>query len=157
MLTKKPRPTTPPVAAFWDASAIIPLCCQQSQSAAARRAARIYNAQIVWWGTSIEAFSAIYRLTRDGGLTATASLQALKALELLRKKWHEILPAEEIRLTAERLLRTHPLRAADALQLGAVLVWGSNYPRGHAFICADSRLAEAADEGRFQCNSMLML
>lgn len=145
MPTKKPRSTTQPVAAFWDASAIIPLCCQQPQSAAAR----IYNAQIVWWGISIETFSAIYRLMRDGGLTATESLQALKALDLLRQKWHEILPAEEIRRAAERLLRTHPLRAADALQLAAALIWCGNHPRGHAFVCAVIRLSEAADKEGF--------
>ena len=149
MPAKKPIAHTQPVAAFWDASAIIPLCCQQPQSAAARRAARIYNTQIVWWGTSVETFSAIYRLTRDGGLTAKESLQALKALELLRKKLNEILPAEEVRLAAERLLRTHHLRAADALQLAAALVWCGNYPRGYAFICADIRLSEAADKEGF--------
>lgn len=148
MPTKKPR-TTQPVAAFWDASAIIPLCCQQPQSAAARRAARIYNTQIVWWGTSVETFSAIYRLTRDGGLTAKDCLLVLKALGLLSKKWNEVLPTDEVRQTAERLLQTHPLRAADALQLAAALVWCGSFPRGHAFVCADVRLSEAADKEGF--------
>ncbi len=124
MKTKKPRPLAraQPIPAFWDSSAIIPLCCHQPQSTAARQSARIYNTQIVWWRTSIEAFSAIYRLTREAGLTAKESQTAIKALELLRFKWSEILPSDKVRQTAERVLRTHPPRAADALQLASALV-----------------------------------
>jgi predicted nucleic acid-binding protein len=151
MKTKKPRSPAraQPTPAFWDSSAIIPLCCQQPQSTAARQSARIYDTQIVWWGTSIEAFSGIYRLTREGGLTAKDSQTAVKALESLRRKWNEILPSDEVRQNAERLLRTHPLRAADALQLASALVWCGNYPNGRAFICADTRLSDAADKEGF--------
>jgi predicted nucleic acid-binding protein len=152
MKTKKPRsPARPrPVPAFWDSSGIIPLCCQQPQSTAARRSARVYNMQIVWWGTFIETLSGIYRLAREGGLTARESQAAVKALESLCNKWSEILPSDEIRLTAERLLRTHPLRSGDALQLASALVWCGTYPAGHAFICADVRLSEAADKEGFK-------
>jgi hypothetical protein len=38
----------------------------------------------------------------------------------------------------------HPLRAADALQLGAALRWAENNPRGHRFHTLDSRLTDAA-------------
>jgi predicted nucleic acid-binding protein len=151
MKTKKPRsPTRAQSApAFWDSSAIIPLCCQQPQSPPARRSARVYDTQIVWWGTSVEIFSGIYRLTHEGGLTVKESQAAVKALESLRHKWNEILPSDEIRQTAERLLRTHPLRAADALQLASALVWCGAYPSGRAFICADIRLSDAADKEGF--------
>lgn len=151
MKTKKPRSPAraQPIPAFWDSSAIIPLCCQQPQSTAARRSARIYNTQIVWWGTGVEAFSGICRLTREGGLTVKDSKTAIKALESLRHKWNEILPSDEVRKTAERLLGAHPLRAADAIQLAAALVWCGGYPGGHAFICADLRLSDAADKEGF--------
>jgi len=151
MTTKKRRVAAraqPPLA-FWDTSAIIPLCCQQPKSTAARQTARSHGAQIVWWGAGVEAFSAIYRLTREGGLTAKESQTAIKALEALRRKWHEISPSDEVRQIAERLLRAHPLRAADALQLAAALVWCGNYPRGRAFVCADIRLSDAADKEGF--------
>jgi uncharacterized protein len=151
MKTKKRRSPSraKPVPAFWDSSAIIPLCCQQPQSTAARRSARVYDTQIVWWGTSVETFSGIYRLTREGGLTVKDSQAAVKALESLRHKWNEILPSDEVRQTAERLLRAHPLRAADALQLASALVWCGNFPNGRAFICADGMLSDAADKEGF--------
>lgn len=33
--------------AFWDTSAIVPLCCRQPQTSEARRAARLYGRQVV--------------------------------------------------------------------------------------------------------------
>jgi predicted nucleic acid-binding protein len=134
---------------FWDTSAIIPLCCRQTISMAARQVMRSHGAQIVWWGTHIEAVSAIYRLAREGGLKLNEPPMAIRALEVLRRSWHEISPSDEVLQTAERLLRTHPLRADDALQLAAALTWCGNYARRRTFICADARLSAAADEEGF--------
>jgi predicted nucleic acid-binding protein len=53
-------------------------------------------------------------------------------------------PTEEVRERAERLLRIHRLRAADALQLAAALVWCEDRPRGRALIGDDGNLSEAA-------------
>lgn len=50
----------------------------------------------------------------------------------------------EVRNQAIRLLGLHPLRAADALQLAAALVWADRRPRGHPFVCLDAGLREAA-------------
>jgi predicted nucleic acid-binding protein len=86
---------------------------------------------------------------REGGLTVKESQAAVKALASLQNKWNEILPSDEVRKTAERLLRTQPLRAADALQLASALVWCGAYPSGRVFICADARLSEAADKEGF--------
>ncbi|MFC1791802.1 hypothetical protein ACFL0I_04985 [Gemmatimonadota bacterium] len=44
---------------------------------------------------------------------------------------------------AVRLLRVHALRAADALQLSAALVWAGS-PRGAELVTYDERLALAA-------------
>lgn len=44
-----------------------------------------------------------------------------------------------------RLLRTHPLRAADALQLAAALSLVQGGVAGLVFLTADLRLAEAAE------------
>jgi len=52
-------------------------------------------------------------------------------------------PDEEVRRQARRLLRVHPLRAADALQLGAAIVWAGRY-EGREFVSLDARLREAA-------------
>jgi predicted nucleic acid-binding protein len=106
---------------------------------------RLYGRQVVWWATPIEAVSSLERLSRQGDLSTKDRTQAFARLNYLRERWNEIQPVDEVRDLAERLLRVHKLRAADALQLAAALVWCSNQPRGRHFIGADDRLAEAAE------------
>ena len=137
------------IPAFWDTSAIVPLCCRQSQSSKARQAARLYGRQIVWWGTVIEAVSSLERLSREGHLTGRERVQAFARLDYLRNRWSEVQPVDEVRDLAERLLRIHRLREADALQLAAALLWCSGKPRGRYFIGADDRLTEAAENEGF--------
>jgi len=144
MKTKGARKVPQPITAFWDTSALVPLCCFQPQSAQARQAARSYSRQVVWWGTVIEAVSSLNRLTRAGTLNAKESKQAFDRLDYLRKRWNEVQPTEEVRERAERLLRVHRLRAADALQLAAALVWCVDRPQGRALIGADGILLHAA-------------
>lgn len=150
MAKTKPRPLVrPPEIAFWDTSGIVPLCCFQARSAPARQAARVYGRQIVWWGTAVEAWSAISRLMREGALSPQGSRQALSRLDALRWRWSEVLPTEDLREKACRVLARHPLRAADALQLAAALVWCEDYPRGRCFVCGDGALAQAAEAEGF--------
>jgi hypothetical protein len=44
---------------------------------------------------------------------------------------------------------SYPLRAADALQLAAALIWCNRHPRGKTFISGDERLLEAAEKEGF--------
>ena len=97
-----------------------------------------------WWGTLIEAVSSLNRLTRQGGLNVKESRQAFARLDYLRGRWNEVQPTQEVRDRAERLLRIHPLRAADALQLAAALVWCGDRPQGRALIGAEGNLSNAA-------------
>jgi uncharacterized protein len=155
MKTKSRRKLQPPMTAFWDTSALVPLCCFQPQSAQARQVARSYSRQVVWWGTIIEAVSSLSRLTREGTLTIDDSKQAFARLDYLRSRWNEVQPTEEVRERAERLLRIHRLRAADALQLAAALVWCEGRPRGRALIGADGNLSEAAGAEGFTIIQLL--
>lgn len=50
---------------------------------------------------------------------------------------------------ARNLLQAHPLRAADALQLAAALLWTSRKPMGRVFHTFDVRLADAARKEGF--------
>jgi predicted nucleic acid-binding protein len=62
--------------------------------------------------------------------------------------WTEVSALGPVRERAMRLVATHTLRAADAMQLAAALVAVSDRPAGHEFVCADARLrAAAAREG----------
>ncbi len=58
--------------------------------------------------------------------------------------WLEVEPSETLRSSAEGLLRAHPLRAADALQLSAALLWARGQARRARFVSLDTRLREAA-------------
>ena len=149
MKTKSVGKQRPGITAFWDTSALVPLCCFQPQSAQARQVARAYNRQVVWWGTVIEAASSLNRLIREGTLNLKESKQALARLDYLRDRWNEIQPTDGVRDRAERLLRIHKLRAADALQLAAALVWCRDRPQGRALIGADGNLSEAASAEGF--------
>ncbi|MPY86301.1 MAG: PIN domain-containing protein [Luteitalea sp.] len=136
--------------AFWDTSALLPLCGLQRQSAKVRQMARSYRLA-VWWGTSVEATSGLYRLKREGTLTAAETTQALRRLHHLRTRWDEVGPSEVLRETAERLLARYKLRAGDALQLAAALEWCSSRPRERVFIGRDDDLSEAAESEGFTC------
>ena len=134
--------------AFWDASAVVPLCCSQSSTAQGRRLHRELKRMVVWWGTPIEARSAFARLVREGRMTGEQRTRALNLLAELRSTWDEILPTEKVRLLAEDLPDAHGLRAADAAQLAAALVWCRERPKQRPLVCFDDRLrAAAADLG----------
>jgi predicted nucleic acid-binding protein len=77
----------------------------------------------VWWSAPVECASAFARLRREGVFTAAEEIDAFRALDQLRAHWFEVSATEEVRTQARRLLRTHRLRAADALQLAAAALW----------------------------------
>jgi hypothetical protein len=132
--------------AFWDASAIVPLCCSQAASAEGRRLRRELKRMVVWWGTPLEARSAFARLVRGGHMTPDERLVAVRLLGQLRSAWDEILPTEKLRSLAEDLPDAHQLRAADAAQLAAALVWCRERPKQRPLVCLDGRLRTAASE-----------
>lgn len=145
---RHPKPA-PLVAAFWDTSAIVPLCLFQPQSARSNQSLRMYRRQITWWAAGVEAVSALNRLYREEILTKEEKQQAVSRLNVLRAAWNEIQPSTELRDGAERLLGIHKLRAADALQLSAALTWCRNRPRGRPFVVSDDNLADAAEAEGF--------
>lgn len=99
---------------------------------------------VVWWGTPVEARSAFARLAREGRLTSGERATAARLLSQLRGSWDEIQPSEKVRSLAEGLPDDYGIRAADALQLAAALVWCRERPRGRPFVCFDERLVKAA-------------
>ncbi|PYS37239.1 MAG: hypothetical protein DMG14_21950 [Acidobacteria bacterium] len=142
------------VPAFWDTSALLLLICRQPKSQRARAAQRSYPAMNVWWGTRVECHSALQRLIREGDLSGKEERQAFLSLGKLAAQWVEIQPSEEVRQFAERFLSLHPLRATDALQLSAALIWCNRHPRGKTFISGDEKLLEAAKKEDFNIVTM---
>jgi predicted nucleic acid-binding protein len=130
--------------AFWDSSAIVPLLCRQTETSIVRQHWRRLGRIIVWWGTPVEVQSALARLRRDGEITDKELDQAVKKLVMLRDSWSEIMPSARLREVAETLPRTNNVRAADAFQLAAALVWTNEHPRNKPFVCFDKLLIAAA-------------
>ncbi len=134
---------------FWDASGVVPLLVGESDSERRDAQLREDPAMLVWWGTPVECISALQRLVREGALTAREATAAEERLRQLEAGWIEVEPSPQVRLQAHRLLRIHPLRAADALQLAAALVACSHEPGALPFLSADQRLREAAAKEGF--------
>jgi len=98
----------------------------------------------IWWVTPTECIAALMRRQREG-TAAVGEVQAIQVdLERLLSSALEMEPVQQVRLTAQRLQANHPLRAADALQLAAALVWAEQQPSGREFVSLDRRLRDAA-------------
>jgi predicted nucleic acid-binding protein len=137
------------VVRFWDTSAVVRLLVADASSAAIMREYELDPEVIAWWATEAECVSALARLERDDSLTAPSMAEGLRRLDGLARAWREVQPVTAVRTTAIRLLRVHPLRAADALQLGAAIVAAENHPASLQIVTLDERLAQAAEREGF--------
>lgn len=129
---------------FWDTSAVVPLCVQEPNSAMVREILVEDPSMVVWWGTRTECISALTRQVREGSLAPTDERAARHILHTLMQIWTEMQPSEALRSMAERSLAVHPLRAADALQLAAAILWCQGLTTGQGFVSFDQRLCEVA-------------
>jgi len=135
--------------AFWDTSALVPLCIQQQNSSLAGQLTTQYGIA-VWWAAVVEARSAFARDLRNGVISNAEHHTAILRVEKMRQNWVEILPDEPLRLFAEDLPDRFALRAADALQLAAAYTWTMQRPAGRPFISGDKRLLDAAGQLGFR-------
>ena len=134
---------------FWDSSALVPLLIEEPRSADARRLLK-GSPMLVSWLARVEVASALTRLWRVRK-TDEAGLQSdLAELATLASCWVEVPPRDDLRQTAMRLLREHPLRALDALQLASAWFASEGRPDTLDFVCFDARLATAAQREGFR-------
>jgi predicted nucleic acid-binding protein len=129
---------------FWDTSAIIPLVIAEPGTSRAKIWFRQDSEIIVWTLTRVELLSAIARRRREEPKSLPQLVAARRDLLRAWDQWSEVTAVETVRGLAERLVETHPLRAADALQLGAALVAAENDASGLEFVTFDRNLADAA-------------
>jgi hypothetical protein len=129
---------------FWDSSAVMPLLADEPTRKAMLQLLQQDPQVLIWWGTPVEIASALARLEREKSMTADEVSTALSIAHRLADSWHEIVPSDAVRRTAERLLRAHPLRAADSLQLAAATIAADHDPSTLEIVCLDARLASAA-------------
>lgn len=135
---------------FWDSSAVIPVLVAEARSAEMVALLASDRAPALWWAGPVECQSALHRRRREKVLSPAALADALARLDRLAEDVDVVAPTARLRERAGRALAVHPLRAADALQLAAALVWADDSPAGETFVCLDDGLREAAGREGFQ-------
>lgn len=135
--------------AFWDTSAVVPLCCSQAFSAKARTLRRKFPHLTIWWGTTVEVHSALNRLVQESKLTSKSHTAVLNIWQGLEAGARIVNPVDRVREIARDLPSAYSLRAIDSFQLAAALVWCQERPRNRPFITADIDLSKAATQAGF--------
>ena len=130
---------------YWDASALVPLIVAEPDTEQARNWLAEDDRIVTWAWTLTEIASAVERRTREGPLSRQQRRDALARLEALARSWDEVTDVLAVRSRANAVLARHPLRAADAGQLGAALLVREQLAGTLAFVCLDQRLSLAAE------------
>ena len=129
---------------FWDSSALVPIIVPEARSRELTTALASDKEVTIWWATPLECQSAIQRRHRESPLPQATLGTATARLRAIVEHADSVAPTDEVRRRAARLLTGHPLRAADALQLAAALIWCEEQPHNEVFVSLDERLREAA-------------
>ena len=130
---------------YWDASALVPLVVAEPDSELVRTWLSDDDHIVTWAGTRTEITSAIERRVREGSLSKLQRREALRRFDAFAGTWDEVTELLAVRSRANALLARHPLRAADAGQLGAALLVQEQLAGVLTFVCLDQRLATAAE------------
>lgn len=131
---------------YWDASALVPLLVAESASDLVRQWFLEDRQIVTWVWTRTEIVSAIERRTREGVLSRPQRRDVLDRLDALSGYWDEVTDALAVRSRANALLARHPIRAADAGQLGAALLVHDQLAGPLEFACLDPRLSLAGEQ-----------
>ena len=129
---------------FWDASALVPTFVEENSTSEVQSWPAADPGITIWIMTRVEVLSAIARKKREQPELAALWSRAIRDVNEMASRWTEISDAARTRLHAERIVMDHPLRAADALQLGAALVDADGDPQSLELVTLDRRLGEAA-------------
>ena len=129
---------------FWDASALVPLFIRETKSSEVESWRAADPRMTTWMMTRIEVVSAVSRRKREQPELAALWERAIREVHEVAARWIEIWDADATRRRAERIVMEHPLRTADALQLGTALVAADGDPQSLELVTLDRRLADAA-------------
>ena len=141
------------IPAFWDSSALVPLCVRQGITPRAIALYKIHDAA-VWWAAPVEIASALARLVRMKQLDSDDWIKARKLAKRLADSWSVIQPSDALRAKSIQLVERYDLRAADSFQLAAALEWCEDAPHGRVFLTTDQKLREAALLSGFDAKQM---
>jgi predicted nucleic acid-binding protein len=128
---------------FWDSSAIVPSLVEQPNTKLILQRLGEDKSIIVSWMTYFECFSALSRLEREG-LEVNDFDRAAELLDQLSSGWTTIRQTDTLAREIKRVLRVHPLKCADAIQLGSALIARNALSDKLEFCCLDAQLNLAA-------------
>ena len=130
---------------YWDASALVPLIVAEPDSESVRTWLSEDDHIVTWVWTCTEIIGAIERRAREGSLSRLQRRDVLERFNAFADSWDEVTEVLAMRSRANALLARHPLRAADAGQLGAALLVQEQLASPLTFVCLDQRLSSAAE------------
>ncbi len=134
---------------FWDSSALLPLIIREPSSKKMLDLKEDTDFILTWTLTPVEIISTLCRLQRMDQIDMVGFEKALKSWKNLEEGIYLIKDIEAVKRRANRLLRIHPLKAADALQLASALIACSDVTSQHFFISLDKQLNQAAAKEGF--------
>ena len=95
--------------------------------------------------TLLEAQSTVRRHEREGSISGRAANRILERIDEDAVSSYIVKPFDALVIEeAIRVLDTHPLKTLDALQLAGCLMIGRSMSEPLTFVCADTRLNDAA-------------
>src|SRR5688500_10790397 len=106
---------------YWDSSALVPVIVKEPASDIVAKWLSQDPEIATWYLSATELMSTLCRKQREGAFDEATLSKAIQQRDDLLRGVSLIGAHTRIVSTAERLLRTHPLRAADALQLAAAI------------------------------------
>lgn len=137
---------------FWDSSALVPLLIREPSSPSMRALLHNDANVVASFITAVEVSSAIWRRLHHGKLDAAEHAAAEEQFAALSNHWWEENEPRRIIDLALDLLRRHPLRAGDSIQLASAIdvVKAARIKRSSLpFVTLDTDLATAAHEEGF--------
>ncbi|HEV8307488.1 MAG TPA: type II toxin-antitoxin system VapC family toxin [Methylomirabilota bacterium] len=135
---------------FWDSSALVALFVAERGTRHAETWLREDPVVVVWTLTRVEVLSALARRRRAEPVAARRLTAARREFLDAWERWSEITAVEIVRRHAERVVESHPLRAADALQIGAAIVAAEDDVPAFEFVTLDTDQAIAAEREGFR-------
>ena len=130
---------------YWDASALVPVVVAEPDSERVRTWLSEDDHIVTWAWSRTEIIGAIERRAREGSLSRPQRREVLRRFDAFAESWDEVTELLAVRSRANALLARHPLRTADAGQLGAALLIQEQLAQALTFVCLDHRLSTAAE------------
>ncbi len=129
---------------FWDSSALVAIAVDAKATRSVRDLSRQDPELMVWILSEVEITSALWRRRRANEVTEIVRADAQRQMDLTLSNAVTVADVPAVVRRARRLLASHTLRAADAMQLSAALLACEDEPSRLPFVTIDDRLAEAA-------------